>query len=538
MLFNLIDEKWIPVKRRDGTEEKIAPWQITEGFSDNPAVSLNSVRADFNGALVQFLIGLIQTIAPPSDAYEWEELFASPPVPETLREKLMTLRYAFELGGDGPRFMQDIEKLDVKSKGIFSLLIDAPGEHTVKNNADHFIKRDSVICMCPSCCASALFTVQTNSPKGGAGFRVSIRGGGPLTTLVIGDAEHSTLWHLLWLNVLEQDNFLGICGNARKNTDADRFPWLGKTRTSENDTGISTTPSDIHPAQMFWGMPRRISLDLDNLERGVCELCGDSVKAVIKTYREKNYGINYEGSWLHPLSPYSQNKDGIPLPVHAQPGGVYFRHWLGLVQEDRDNKRQPALVVHEFRENGRQPSTEQFRLWAFGYNMDNMKPRCWYESFMPLLYVEPRLRKEYEDCVASMVVAASEIASNTRGAVKKAWLRRPGDAKGTETISSIDSTFWHNMEEVFYQALGELGTCLGANNDSLGVRTAWHKALCGEALRIFDGSTLEGPIADADPKRIVTARKELQQYNNGKKIKMILGLPVEKIREGRKKKST
>ena len=124
MLFNLIDEKWIPVKRRDGTQEKIAPWQITEGFVHNPVVSLNSVRADFNGALAQFLIGLVQTSAAPSGEDEWEDSFVSPPAPEMLREKLMTIHHAFELGADGPRFMQDLEKLDVKPKGIFSLLID------------------------------------------------------------------------------------------------------------------------------------------------------------------------------------------------------------------------------------------------------------------------------------------------------------------------------------------------------------------------------------------------------------------------------
>jgi len=537
VLFNLIDEKWIPVKRRDGTQEKIAPWQITEGFVHNPVVSLNSVRADFNGALAQFLIGLVQTSAAPSGEDEWEDSFVSPPAPEMLREKLMTIHHAFELGADGPRFMQDLEKLDVKPKGIFSLLIDAPGDNATDKNADHFVKRDAVTRLCPSCCAAALFTAQTNAPAGGVGYRTSLRGGGPLTTLVLGDGHHDTLWHLIWLNVLGKDTFLRTCANPRMTAEAAKFPWLGKTRTSEKDTGLRTMPDDVHPAQMFWGMPRRINLDLVDLESGACELCGDTAKAVVRTYREKNYGTDYEGSWLHPLSPYSQNKDGIRLPAHAQPGGMHFRHWLGLVQEDVFNKRQPALVVHEFRQNGRQDGTEQFRLWAFGYDMDNMKARCWYESFMPLLYVNPRVRQNYEDCVASLVMAANEIAFNTRRAVKKAWLKRPGDAKGTDTISSIDSMFWHDTEGTFYQTLGELGACLDANNDSLGIRTAWHKTLCSEALRIFDGSALDGPIADADPKRIVTARRELQQYNHGKKIKMILGLPIDKMSESRRKKS-
>ncbi len=535
MHFNLIDEKWIPVRRRDGSVESMAPWQITEGFTDNPVVALNAVRPDFNGALVQFLIGLVQTTAAPSDNDDWEEYLESPPSMETLKTKFMSVYHAFELGGNGPRFMQDLEKLDPKPKGVFSLLIDAPGDNTRENNVDHFVKRDTITSLCPSCCAAALFTLQTNAPSGGVGYRVSLRGGGPLTTLVLGDGQHSTLWHLIWLNVLEQDAFLRTSGNPKMTADADKFPWLGKTRTSEKGTGLNTTPEDIHPTQMFWGMPRRINLDLDDLEKGVCELCGNPTETLIRTYRENNYGTNYEGSWLHPLSPYSQNKDGILLPVHAQPGGVYYRHWLGLVQEDRDNKRQPAKVVHKFRDT-RQDNGTQFRLWAFGYDMKQMKARCWYESQMPLLYINPKFTEEYEHCAASMIVSASQIVSNTRSAIKKAWFARPNDVKGIETISSVDSAFWHNTEGAFYEALSKLRVSLGDGGDGLDVRTLWHKVLCDEALKDFDAFAWEGPIEDANPKRIVMARNELQQYNHGKKIKGILRLPIDKASSGGKGK--
>lgn len=535
MHFNLIDEKWIPVRRRDGSMETISPWQVTESFTDNPVAALNAVRPDFNGALIQFLIGLVQTTAAPADDDEWEEYVDSPPSPQTLKDKFMSVHHAFELAGKGPRFMQDLQKLNAEPKGIFSLLIDAPGDNTIVNNADHFVKRDTVTSLCPSCCAMALFTMQTNAPAGGAGYRVSLRGGGPLTTLVLGDGQHGTLWHLIWLNVLEQDAFLRICGNPKMTADADKFPWLGKTRTSEKDTGFNTTPEDVHPAQMFWGMPRRINLDFDVSEKGVCELCGNTTETLITTYREKNYGTNYEGSWLHPLSPYSQNNTGILLPVHAQPGGVYFRHWLGFVQEDPDNKRQPSLIVHQFRD-ARQDNNTPFRLWAFGYDMDNMKARCWYESHMPILYVDPKFRKDYEHNIASMIVAASEIVSNTRGAIKKAWFSRPKDVKGVATISSIDSNFWHNTEGAFYEALSELRASLGDGGDGLGVRASWHKVLCDESLKEFDTFAWEGPIEDANPKRIVTARKELQQYNHGKKIKQILRLPIDKSSMGGKGK--
>ena len=73
MAFNLIREHWIPVERRSGERESIAPWQITDGLEHSPIVSLAAPRPDFNGALIQFLIGLLQTLSPPEDEDDWED---------------------------------------------------------------------------------------------------------------------------------------------------------------------------------------------------------------------------------------------------------------------------------------------------------------------------------------------------------------------------------------------------------------------------------------------------------------------------------
>jgi CRISPR system Cascade subunit CasA len=60
--MNLISERWIPVRHADGSHERIAPWQLTDGVGgDNPIVAVASPRPDFDGALTQFLIGLLQT---------------------------------------------------------------------------------------------------------------------------------------------------------------------------------------------------------------------------------------------------------------------------------------------------------------------------------------------------------------------------------------------------------------------------------------------------------------------------------------------
>ena len=58
--MNLLNEPWMPVRRGDGTREWIAPHQI----SDPNIVAFDADRPDFNGALAQFAIGLLQTTTP------------------------------------------------------------------------------------------------------------------------------------------------------------------------------------------------------------------------------------------------------------------------------------------------------------------------------------------------------------------------------------------------------------------------------------------------------------------------------------------
>jgi CRISPR system Cascade subunit CasA len=198
--MNLIHDAWIPIRRKHGEATRIAPWEVTTRYSDAPIVALTAPRPDFNGALIQFLIGLLQTTCAPDSPRTWRAWLRDPPSPEELHAKLHPVAYAFELDSDDKRFMQDAE---LKSAGvkeatpIGALLIDIPGENTMQRNTDHFIKRGGVEKLCSVCTATTLFTLQTNAPAGGQGHRTGLRGGGPLTPLIMGD----TLWQTIWLNV-------------------------------------------------------------------------------------------------------------------------------------------------------------------------------------------------------------------------------------------------------------------------------------------------------------------------------------------------
>ena len=104
--MNLIKDKWIPIKRVDGSLDTIAPWEI--GAAENPVIDIAAPRPDFRGALYQFLIGLAQTAFAPEDDDEWEEKWNRIPECEGLKDAFEKFSDAFELDPEnGPAFMQD-----------------------------------------------------------------------------------------------------------------------------------------------------------------------------------------------------------------------------------------------------------------------------------------------------------------------------------------------------------------------------------------------------------------------------------------------
>lgn len=511
--MNLISERWIPVRRADGSHERIAPWQLTDGVGgDNPIVAVASPRPDFDGALTQFLIGLLQTTCTPSED-QWRDWRKdAPPSPEVLKARFEAVAHAFELEGE-KAFMQDFtpEQLD-KKFGIAALLIGSP---PVDSETDLFIKRDSVKQLCPNCVAAALFSIQTDSPEGGSGYRTGLRGGGPLTTLVLG----SNLWETCWLNVLEKDRYLADAA-PEKNAAHERFPWFAPTRTSETKppVGVTTTPVNIHPDQQFWSVPRRIRLLAEECEAAVCDICGAETRQVYRAFKTKNYGVNYDG-FEHPLSPH-YTKDDARLPVHPQPGGIGYRHWLGLVENSTDNSQRPARVVDQFRTLMRTDGD----LWAFGYDMKSNKARCWYDARMPIITLPEGLEVSFKDLVVRLVNAADKVARDYLRKSLKAALFGEGKVRGD--LSFIQSDFWDATESAFYDHLRQLRATLPTDPLALPVVESWWETLRKFAFAVFDRHSGTGDFDAVNPRRIAKAHNDLGKALAGAPLKeKILGLP-------------
>ena len=517
--MNLVKDPWIPIRRESGTEDIIAPWQLTK--RDDPVISLNAPRSDFNGALMQFLIGLLQTSATPENHDRWLDWLETPPEPETLKDSFEQYQHCFELQREQGAFIQDYEKLDTEDQPIEKLLIESPGGKTLKDNTDHFIKRERVRKLCPGCTAMALYTLQINAPSGGVGHRTSLRGGGPMTTLVSMDENNdlpNTLWRNVWLNILDQPELATLIGDHSKTAWADIFPWMAKTRTSEKKTGKETTPMDANPLQMYWGMSRRIKINWKIDNRGYCDMCGTE-SDLVTNYQTKNYGVNYTGAWQHPLSPYrSGDNTGTVLPQHAQPGGLSYRHWLSMIEDGENNFS--AKVIKRYRRVVEQWG-EQFRLYAFGYDMDNMKARCWYETTFPLYTIPEKIRSDFSKRVQTLTETAGEFSGFLQQNVKAAWFKHPGDVKGDTAF--LRQCFYQQTESAFYQAAKTLQAKLLTQTDR-DVLQEWHRTLCKAVLNLFDYWSTRGDFMQANPRRIAKARNELKRQIDSKNIRQKLQL--------------
>lgn len=522
-IFNLIEAPWLPVKRQSGSVVSIQPWRITERTAEDPFVAFAWPRPDFNGTAHEFLIGLLATAAAPENDDDWKDWWHDPPPPELLQQKFIHFADVFNLDGPGPRFLQDLDPLEgVEDKDVAALLIDSPGAKTLRDNTDLFTKRGGALVLCRAAVAMALYTLSTYAPSGGVGHRTSLRGGGPMTTLVT--ATHGkygdTLWGRLWPNVESREQMETRTPAPVLHDDPESiFPWLAPTRTSEPKTGQLTTPVDVHPLQVYWGMPRRIRLCFEPSEGRACSLTGASDGIVVKSYRTKNYGTNYSEGFEHPLTPYYRRKIGAAkLAVHPNPGGISYRHWPGLIVPGTDDLGEPARIVRHIHEREIGDDT---RCLAFGYDMDNMKARAWIESELPIWQVrDATVRELLKDFVLRATAGAGTVTGLLIGAVKAALNPRVSDAIGD--YGFIGERFYRDTEPNFYAALQKAMDLIrgGHDNDDpcASVLAGWAPAMAKAALRLFDEYAPFDGLEDRDMHRHVKARflLSLALYGYGK----------------------
>jgi CRISPR system Cascade subunit CasA len=508
MPFNLVTTAWLPILRASGQAGWMCPADLTDGFDQDPVVALDFPRADWNGAVSEWLIGLTWLAFQPDTPPAWAERYRQPPSVAALDAAFARFAFAFDLDGTGPRAFQDQDSLSaVDSKPLAGLLIDAPGENAVRNNTDLFVKRGGAAKLSLPYAAAALITLQTYAPAGGVGHRTSLRGGGPLTTLVapwrrLDGRDVCTLWDRIWANLPDPVE-----------PDADPakvFPWLAQTRLS--DKGQVVAPEDVPPAQAFFACPRRIRLDFGE---GDCALGGPDGPVVVG-YRTINYGANYKG-WEHPLSPYYHDKKAGKLPVHPHGGSSHYGDWIAWWGLDGE----PAAPLRLWQERRLEIANIRRRegIEAFGFDMDNAKARQWVQHRLPWVPLYGREAKVMEAAIKQAATAAKEAAGAVRFAVKLALFgqRKDQQYRLPETLP-MDSgqepaeRLWRETEGAFATLVDALSKLL---NDGPQATTEldrqWLATLAGKAHAIFNETVDLDGLTNQDPHRLLYAAEQLNR---------------------------
>ncbi len=480
-------------------------------------------RADFTGAAWQFAIGVLQTTFYPETEQQWLEYYLTPPDEQQLQDAFSAVVHAFNVAGDGPLFMQDFDSLnDVKApNAIEGLLMEAPGGNALKLNTDHFVKRNSVGSLSESLAALALFTQQLNASSGGVGYRVGIRGGGPLTNLVLPADPNATLWQKIWLNVLSVQAWPEL-RQPRDFNDGSIFPWLAPTKDSKaKNTEI--LQKDIHPLHMFWAMPRRVRLLADE-QPGTCSMSGKHGNTYSQ-FLTKNYGNNYAGDWWHPLTHYRlDQKKNENLSTKGKP--LNFKHWHGLTMLDESDKKManyPARVVQcwdEYRADLLADATDTEylnpQLFLFGYDMDNAKVKGWYTATMPILHCDAEQRDQMIDLINALLKVVDDTQFALRVCLKEAW--QGNSNKQTLDLSTFDTDFYQRTETRYYQVMHDLFTQRQNGKYPQSVKQ-FLNGINDVALALFDEVTIDNPDSDKQrhKNRYFTARNKLKAMLYGSK---------------------
>ncbi len=504
LVDNLLHHPWIAVRRRSGRCQHISPVELTS-LPDDPIIDFVAVRPDFHGALYQLLIGLLQSSAAPADESEWLQYWLNPPSAEQLQQTFAPYTQAFDWQASGPAFMQDLQlPADANQCSVRDLLIDAGSDSNL-----YFNKPSASFALCPSCSVQALLTLQINAPPGGRGTRTSVRGGGPLTTLLLPADSMATLWQKLWLNVIPQP--VAIPEPALV------WPWLAQTRSSDAQGVGDTTPELAHPLQAYWCMPRRIRFDYSTCIEGECTLCG-AQHTLMQHYHTRYGGVNYTGAWEHPLTPYNHDsKKNLSLPLKGKYANGAYRHWLGLAlgsaSADGKSTIEVAKVLKAFnRKYNPKIRRMATRLWCFGYDMDNMKALCWYESILPVYALEPEQQPKFRLAVQNILILAQNSASALQKYVKAACFRKPTDVKSDPAIAQ---SFWQGSETQFYHSLSALSQIdLSDAEQQQPIIREWGNYTRNLTLSLFDQWVLSAAIEDMNLQRVVQARSDLLKALN------------------------
>jgi len=287
--MNLLDSPWIPVRADSGRSEfrLLSYRDLLCESGRNWQISLP--RDDLELACLQLLVCMTQVMFVPNDDAELRALIAAPLDPVDFEAAIAPFADWFDLDHSTQPFMQT-RGVNGEWTSMQKLLPGLP-EVTSKSATAHcfFNEVSEATYLGGTIAAIALFNQASNCPSFGGGFKGSLRGAAPITTLVF----DTDLRRMVWRNVLTRQRLEKRQIEAPGPT-VDKPVWVEpifeKSIVQWNRIGLMRG--------LFW-QPAHVELINSDAARP-CDVLGGNAVTGYSGFRKEKFNFSVEGMWPHP----------------------------------------------------------------------------------------------------------------------------------------------------------------------------------------------------------------------------------------------
>ena len=336
--MNLLTEQWIPVRPLPtGASAKIT---LRVLLCEDGRWEICLPRDDMELAALQLLVCMIQVLFPPKDAADLKQRIVSCLPKETFDGGCTPYRDWFQIDHPDYPFMQ-VRGVEAKEATPMEKLL--AGLTGATNSC--FVNEPGLGArLCGGCAAIALFNQSSNAPSFGGGFKGSLRGAAPITTLVQGEHLRQTVW----LNVLSEDRLI------------ESIPWYRETRNQRPtcvDPIIAGKTIQAQKIGLFRGLfwqPAHIEL-MPPAEQRVCSCCGSTEEITYRGFDKAKFSFTVTGLWPHPHGPrISMAKKGERIEkfisfTTTAPAWTLLSRFVVQRQMENDKTagQEPAAVIRQ-----------------------------------------------------------------------------------------------------------------------------------------------------------------------------------------------
>lgn len=289
--MNLLKDPWIPVRTDGGTGTfRLLTYQQLLCETGNWQVSLP--RDDMELACVQLLVCMTQVMFLPEDDKVLRTRIASALSAADFAASVKPCQDWFDLDHPTQPFMQSRGVQSIEDTPIQKLLIGLPEG----NNHAFFNEAGEVRNLSATLAAITLFNQASNCPSFGGGFKGSLRGGAPITTLVYGKDLRDTIWRNVLTRPRLAERQIAIPGFS-----IDQPTWVKPIQQKAiihwNEIGLVRG--------LFW-QPAQVEL-MKSEKIAPCDVLGGKPVPGYSSFRKEKFNFTVEGVWPHPHGAMTMN---------------------------------------------------------------------------------------------------------------------------------------------------------------------------------------------------------------------------------------